>query len=407
MTNQTFDTKISDVSLRSEHSLAPQMAHQGFDRPKRAVAPVAKVSDLRIAVVSDAIAGRNGVGTFYLDLLAQIEGDVARAELISPKQSADYSLERFALPLPGDKTQRLAWPRRRELNARLDQLRPNLIVIPSLGPFSFFAFTYARKNQISVVVVNHTDFDHLLSLYWTKWAVWPLRIGLNAVNRWLCKRATAVGVMHSEALETAKRHGAKVVRVMGTPLSSDFLSRPIQPLTETVTRAVFVGRLAKEKGIADLLKAVRLSPQTHFTIVGDGPLREEIEATAKVCKNLTYRGWLSRSGVLIEIDAADVLVLPSAYETFGTVALEALARQRYVIASSGCGITKWHALADGIFLTSDAKDLKEVLDDIQKMEPLDRRQKAAKSWQAVEAFNSQAVNEWLNLFCDAAHAQSR
>lgn len=406
MTNQTSDTKISDVSLRSERSLAPRMPHQGFDRRKHAVATVAKVSDLRIAVVSDAIAGRNGVGTFYQDLLAQIEGDVATAELISPKQSADNSLERFTLPLPGDKTQRLAWPRRSEMNARLDQLRPNLIVIPSLGPFSFFAFSYARKNRISVVV-NHTDFDHLLSLYWTKWAVWPFRIGLSAVNRWLCKRAAAVGVMHSEALETASRYGARMVRVMGTPLSSEFLSRPIRPLTENVMRAVFVGRLAKEKGIADLLKTVSLSPQTHFTIVGDGPLREEVEATAKVCKNLTYRGWLSRSSVLTEIDAADVLVLPSAYETFGTVALEALARQRYVIASSGCGITKWPALADGIFLTSDAKDLKEVLDDIQKMEPLDRRQMAGKSWQAVEAFNNQAVKEWLNLFCDAANAQSR
>lgn len=407
MTHQAFDINISHGSPHSDQCLDPQMARDGFDNPNCSIAPVTKVSDLRIAVVSDAIAGRNGVGTFYPDLLAHIKVDVARIELISPKQVADHSLERFSVPLPGDKTQRLVWPHRREMTRRLDQLTPNLIVIPSLGPFSFFAFSYARKNKISVLVVSHTDFDNLLSLYWAKWAVWPFRIGLNFVNRWLCKRAAAVGVMHGEALETAKRHGAKVVRVMGTPLSGEFLSRPLQPLTQAVTRAVFVGRLAKEKGIADLLKTVPSLPETHFTIVGDGPLREEVEATAQICKNLTYRGWLSRSDVLTEIDAADVLLLPSAYETFGTVALEALARQRYVIASSGCGITKWPSLADGIFLTSDTKSLREVLEDIQQMPPSDLRQLAEKSWHAVEDFNSQAVNEWLNLFCDVAHAHSR
>ncbi|CUJ21148.1 2-deoxystreptamine N-acetyl-D-glucosaminyltransferase [Cognatishimia activa] len=365
------------------------------------------VSNLRVAVVSDAISGRNGVGTFYQDLLAQIEPVVDEIALISPSRLPDHTLERFALPMPGDKTQRLAWPSRKEIQKRLDQVQPTLIVVPSLGPFTFFAVAYARKRQIPLVVVNHTDFDHILSIYWPKLIAKPLRMALDLVNRWLCKQAVAVGVMHDGAGEAAKRIGARNVRVMATPLSQSFLSKPIQPLEERATRAIFVGRLAKEKGIADLLTTARMSPNTHFTIVGDGPLREDVETAAESCENLTYRGWLPRSGVLEEVDSADVLILPSAYETFGTVALEALARERYVIASSGCGIAEWPALAKGIFVVPENGSLPKVLQDMQIMPAAERLQKARQSWDAVQDFNSQAVDEWLELFQDAARSYDR
>ena len=131
-------------------------------------------SDLRIAIVSDAILGRNGVGTYYPDLLTHIQPRVSEARLFSPSVKPNRTLESFAIPLPGDKTQRLAWPKKRELYAQLGALDPTLIVIPSLGMFSFFALRYARKNAIPLIIVNHTDFDHLLSLYWPFWVSRPL-----------------------------------------------------------------------------------------------------------------------------------------------------------------------------------------------------------------------------------------
>ncbi len=360
------------------------------------------VSSLRIAVVSDAISGRNGVGTFYQDLLAQIEPMVDKVALISPSKEPDRTLEKLALPLPGDKTQRLAWPIGKAIKARLDQLMPNLIVVPSMGPFTLYAVSYARKRQIPLVVVNHTDFDHLVSMYWPKLIGAPLRFALGSHYRWLCRHAFSVGVMHEGAKNAAEGIGARQVRVMATPLSQEFLSKPIQPLREDAHRAVFVGRLAKEKGITQLLKTVRDLPNSRFTIVGDGPLREEVETAAKECNNLTFKGWLPRSAVLSELDASDVLLLPSAYETFGTVALEALARERYVIVSSGCGIADWPSLADGIFIASEQNDLTSVLRDMQNLPAVDRIEIARKSWRAVRHFNTQAIEEWLNFLRDAA-----
>ena len=361
-------------------------------------------SDIRIAVVSDAILGRNGVGTYYLDLLAQIQTRVGAAQLFSPSVTPDQTLERFALPLPGDNTQRLVWPKKHELFKQLDALDPTLIVIPSLGMFSYFALRYALKKEIPLIVVNHTDFDHLLSLYWPQWLSRPFRKILAMVNNWLCKKAVGVGVMNAEAEQKARKDGACLVQIMATPIDTDFLTHPIQPIKGTINRAIFVGRLAPEKGIHEILNAVYSLPKMHFTIVGNGPLRKEVQDVAKTCQNLSYLGWLPRKRVREEIDAAHILLLPSAYETFGTVALEALARERFVVVSEGCGISKWPSLARGVFITSPETSLTKVLSDIPRQSFEDWDCYARESWRAVREFNEKAISDWLG-FLDAAAAK--
>ena len=361
-------------------------------------------SDIRIAVVSDAIPGRNGVGTYYLDLLAQIHTRVGAARLFSPSVTPDRTLERFALPLPGDKTQRLAWPKKHELFKQLDALDPTVIVIPSLGMFSYFALRYALKKEISLVVVNHTDFDHLLSLYWPQWLSRPFRKILATINHWLCKKAVGVGVMNAKAEQKAWKDGASLVQIMATPLNTDFLTHPIQPIKGPINRAIFVGRLAPEKGIHEILNAVYSLPKMHFTLVGNGPLRKKVQDAAKSCENLSYLGWLPRKRVREEIDAAHILLLPSAYETFGTVALEALARERFVVVSEGCGISKWPSLANGVFITSPKTSLTKVLSDIPQQSFEDRDRHARQSWRAVREFNEKAISDWLG-FLDAATAK--
>ncbi|MAJ34586.1 MAG: hypothetical protein CBC12_02260 [Candidatus Puniceispirillum sp. TMED52] len=355
-------------------------------------------SDLRIAIVSDAIAGRNGVGTFYLDLLAQILPHVGAAQLFSPSDIPDRTLERFALPLPGDKTQRLAWPKKSTLYNQLDALDPSIIVIPSLGMFSYFAFRYAQIKAIPFVVVNHTDFDQLLSIYWPNWLSRPFQNILSIINRRLCEKAVGIGVLNDTAEQKAKQNGARSVQIMATPLDKDFLTHPIQPIDGAINRAIFVGRLAPEKGINELLHAVHSLSAVHFTVIGDGPLRDKVQTAANAYRNLSYLGWLPRKRVREEIDAAHVLLLPSIYETFGTVALEALARERFVIASEGCGISKWPSLASGIFTISRETSLTSVLSDICRQSFEERDRHARKSWQAVREFNGKAITDWLDFF---------
>lgn len=54
-----------------------------------AAAPAAGAAEsLRVAVVSDAAAERNGVGTYYHDLVQHLRGRVDRAELFCPRGAA-------------------------------------------------------------------------------------------------------------------------------------------------------------------------------------------------------------------------------------------------------------------------------------------------------------------------------
>jgi glycosyltransferase involved in cell wall biosynthesis len=101
---------------------------------------------------------------------------------------------------------------------------------------------------------------------------------------------------------------------------------------------VAVGRLIDQKGFQDLITAFgqisRLDPEVHLTIWGEGPLRDRLQQqilSEGLCGKVnlagvsaTHEDWTA---------AADIFVLPSRYEGFPNVLLEAMAAGLPVIAS--------------------------------------------------------------------------
>ncbi len=80
-----------------------------------------------------------------------------------------------------------------------------------------------------------------------------------------------------------------------------------------------------------------------LTIAGDGPLGGRLEALARelgVAERIRFVGRLTREEVVRAMAACQVYVLPSAYETFGMVVVEALALGRPVVATA-CGGPEW------------------------------------------------------------------
>jgi glycosyltransferase involved in cell wall biosynthesis len=75
-------------------------------------------------------------------------------------------------------------------------------------------------------------------------------------------------------------------------------------------KVLYVGRLIKDKGIADLLRAMRALPGVETLIVGDGPEREQLETLA-VGMPVTFTGQVAPSAVFDYLQQARVLVLPS------------------------------------------------------------------------------------------------
>ncbi len=101
----------------------------------------------------------------------------------------------------------------------------------------------------------------------------------------------------------------------------------------------FVGQLDERKGISVLLSSfeeiVRRVPQARLIIVGEGPLREMIESEIRA------HGWEDRirlSGFLNDVPAVmsaiDLLLLPSFWEGFGIVLIEAMAAAKPVVTTA-------------------------------------------------------------------------
>ena len=94
---------------------------------------------------------------------------------------------------------------------------------------------------------------------------------------------------------------------------------------------IFVGGLVRRKACYIGIRAaapVLRSDLAHFTIIGDGPERNNLEELVRslgIEKNVSFRGWLSHGEVLKQLQSSDVVVLPAIREGGGGVVFEALA----------------------------------------------------------------------------------
>jgi glycosyltransferase involved in cell wall biosynthesis len=110
---------------------------------------------------------------------------------------------------------------------------------------------------------------------------------------------------------------------------------------------LFVGRLVPEKGLDILIKALPIvlqnGIQAKIVVVGEGPQKQEYEALANnygIGNKVFFAGHLDDWTLRALYQIADVFVVPSRFEPFGIVALEAMAARCPVIASAVGGLNE-------------------------------------------------------------------
>ena len=134
------------------------------------------------------------------------------------------------------------------------------------------------------------------------------------------------------------------IEVVRCGLDPMFLNAP-RVLSPEAPRLVCVGRFAEQKGLPVLIEAAgRLRAEGvtfELTLVGDGPLRGEIEALLQRlgledCVHLV--GWKTNAEVREIVSGSRALVVPSFAEGLPVVIMEALALRRPVISTWVAGI---------------------------------------------------------------------
>jgi len=114
-----------------------------------------------------------------------------------------------------------------------------------------------------------------------------------------------------------------------------------------------------------------------LVIVGEGPMRKQLERDAAylgVSKQVIFTGYLDDYEVRIVLKAADVVVVPSLYEPFGIVALEAMAAKTPVVVSDIGGLSELISDGEGIKIPpNNSESLAESIVKILSEEDGDRR----------------------------------
>ena len=151
---------------------------------------------------------------------------------------------------------------------------------------------------------------------------------------------------------------------------------------------LYLGRLAYEKGLRTLIKAISLCDSVKLLIAGDGPLRAELEIRAKQIapKSVKFLGYLNRERLQRAVDGAMFVVVPSEwYENFPYSILEAFTSAKPVIGSRIGGIPE--LIKDrqtGILFESGNGD--DLAEKIRWMieHPKERREMGRKARELVE-----------------------
>lgn len=135
---------------------------------------------------------------------------------------------------------------------------------------------------------------------------------------------------------------------------------------------LYLGRLSKEKGLPDLISAFSVlkeknSTNIHLKIVGDGPLKGELEKAVgeRNLKNIEFLGKRSSSECLDLLKGCRFVVIPSVwFEMFPMVLVETFASGKAILASRVQNHVE--LVKDGetgiLFMPGDPIDLAEKID---------------------------------------------
>jgi glycosyltransferase involved in cell wall biosynthesis len=194
------------------------------------------------------------------------------------------------------------------------------------------------------------------------------------------------------------------------PSSADrvALSRELD-LTGEGPLVVSVGRLVEQKNHALVIRAIAEVPGATLLVIGDGPLRTELQELATVSgvgERVRFTGY--REDARSVLGAADVAVLASRWEGLPRVGLEVLAAGVPLVATDVPGIGDW--LDDDCALLVRPNDVGSLAEGIRQVlsDPCVARMRTENGRVIASSLTEEAmVNRYLDFYDTLGRRASR
>jgi glycosyltransferase involved in cell wall biosynthesis len=205
----------------------------------------------------------------------------------------------------------------------------------------------------------------------------PLQHLYALVERFVLCRVDAVVLLSSEAARYYRqrypRQQRKFVVIPNFIDTSEFApvernqARSRYGVGDSDVTVVYAGRLSREKRvdrlIASFAKIVEKHPAARLLIAGGGPeeARLRLQATELCLERVRFLGMLAQPDVRWLLGCADVVVLPSEFEGFPMIVLEALACGVPVVAADVGGVRDIMTgdLADFVLQSTEPEEIAE------------------------------------------------
>lgn len=305
---------------------------------------------MKVAIFSDTFyPDINGVSQTLIQLTQYLESRNIVYKVFAPDpRSGEYvseNIRRFkSFPLFLYPECRLAFPNIRSIKSELEDFEPDLIHVFTPFNMGLCGMYLSKKLNIPLVGSYHTNFDHYLKFYNLSF----LSSSLWRYMKWFHKPFKKLFVPSFDTLSQLKRLGFQNLTVCPAGVDctlyhpeydhQDFRAK--YGLTKKYLLS-FVGRLAPEKDLQTLMRIAEsipadLNEHIEWLIIGDGPLRAELEEKAP--SNMYFTGYLTGTELSKAYSASDLFVFPSPTETFGMVVLEALASGTPAVTSNSGGV---------------------------------------------------------------------
>jgi glycosyltransferase involved in cell wall biosynthesis len=248
------------------------------------------------------------------------------------------------IPLPGYESIALRFPSPSAALALVEQERPDLVHVTTLGPVGACGLAAAKLLGIPVVGSWHTELaPYALHLTHDLLVSEALARYVDAFYR-QCTSLLAPTRAIAAALEG--RNVATAVGVWGRGVDSSLFAperRSIALREELLDGGdllvLSVGRVSRDKRLDVLLNTFGelgpALPSMRLAVVGEGPARAELEATAPA--GVRFLGELRGADLAVAYASADLFCFPSTTDTFGQVVLEAAVSGLPVVAVAAGG----------------------------------------------------------------------
>lgn len=305
---------------------------------------------MKIAIFTDTfVPDVNGVAKTlhrYTEFLKKHEIDY---RLFAPKASKENQFSKQilsfrSLPFFLYPECRIALPNLPSIREELVDFNPDIIHVATPFNMGLSGKYYAKKLDIPIVGSYHTDFDKYLSHYHLQ----SLTNVLWKYLHWFHQPLEKIFVPSQDTKERLEKRDFANLSIWprgidGDLFHPDYNSEQVRKKYKMKEKHIllYVGRIASEKDVMMLPEIANKLPEdiqqnVHWLVVGDGPMKEELEQAAP--KNMTLAGFVEGTDLAAIYAASDLFVFPSASETFGNVVLESLACATPVIGANAGGV---------------------------------------------------------------------